>query len=216
MKPHGRDVTLLTIAGVYTAPNFLDEFRETMAARLARGNRSVDSVALFPYGDWSRSKAAQSAEIAADLGFAGIGGRRVAGALAEDRGPGTVVLTGHSGGGVAAVHAAPRLIALGWNVAAIIMIGSPRTPIPPRLRERTVSIAAVDGEGVVKDRIARLGAWFGRAPGRIVGLPIIGGHADYFRASPPFVNEAGESNLDATTKAAIAWLEGCFSQESNA
>lgn len=203
MSMASRNVKLFTLAGIYTAPNFLDEFRETVADSLRGSGFDVHSRSVFPYGDWSRSKVRQAAEIACDLFVPAIGGRR---ALQELDAGQPAVLIGHSGGGVAAVRAAAELMRAGDEVGAVVMIGSPRIPIPRALRDRTLFLYACSRAGDAVDRVTRLGGWRGRPPERIAGLPLIGGHPDYFRARPPFVNAEGRSNLDVTTEALLPWL----------
>ncbi|UUZ97829.1 hypothetical protein LJK87_26065 [Paenibacillus sp. P25] len=44
------------------------------------------------------------------------------------------------------------------------------------------------------------------APSRIEPVPILGGHADYFREAAPFVHPDGRSNLDRTAAAVRNWL----------
>ncbi|MCI3922299.1 hypothetical protein MO973_18880 [Paenibacillus sp. TRM 82003] len=200
-------MTIVVAAGVYTAPNFLDEFRETLVSRLSDDTRTVNAVTAFPYGDWFRSRFAQSAEIAKDVCFGQTGGVRLARSLQGEAEPGAVALIGHSGGGVAAARAAPLLAARGWQIAAIAMIGSPRAPIPAGYGDRTLRISAVDEHGAEKDPVTRLGFWAGRAPARSVGLPIVGGHPDYFRSRPPFMNEDGRSNLDLTADVVVGWVK---------
>jgi hypothetical protein len=41
----------------------------------------------------------------------------------------------------------------------------------------------------------------------VAGVPIVGGHADYFRGHPPYVQpETGAANLDLTLGAFWNWL----------
>lgn len=217
-------VLLFTLSGVFTAPGFLDEFRRMMAERLTERGYDVAAAPLFPYGDWLRSRARQSAEIAADLCGLAIGGRRAAAAVTEaaggalsesgDGGGGrrrpAVVLIGHSGGGVAAVHAAARLLtappAVRVTVGAVALIGSPRVPVPAPLRPVTAYFYATDKEGRRSDRIAAFGSWQGGRPAGERGIVLVGSHKDYFRSLPPFVNEEGASNVTKTREAVMAWM----------
>src|SRR5690606_38601855 len=124
-------------------------------------------------------KLRQSAEIAADFCAPLVGGRRAAEQIAIEAGSpangGALVLLGHSAGGVAAVHAAAKLDKLGYRIGAVAMIGSPKTPIPKPIRERTAWFSACNAKGRRVDAIARLGGWLGKPPGRIQPLSIVGG-----------------------------------------
>ncbi len=210
MSEHCRKLTLFALAGVFTAPNFLDEFRSETARRLERDGWSVSSHSLLPYGDWTQSRLRQSAEIVADVCAPLVGGRRAAEGVARLGGDpaacGVVALLGHSGGGVAAAHAADELSRRGYRIGAVAMIGSPKTPIPKRVRERTAFFYIADARGRVADAIARVGGWFGRPPARRRSLPLVGGHRDYFRSRPPFVGADGRTNLETTSEAVAAWV----------
>jgi len=199
------DVRLYTLAGIYTAPNFLDSFRDKLAEMLRCSGFHVRASSLFPYGDWSRSKSRQAAEIACDLVLPAVGGRRVLKDLSCS-GDDVVLLIGHSGGGVAAVRAASKLVRQGQRVAAIAMIGSPKIPIPRDLANRTAFMYACNDAGAITDPVTRLGAWRGRQPKHKAALRLIGGHPDYFRMMEPFRNEEGRSNLEVTVEALVPWL----------
>jgi hypothetical protein len=210
MIERSRKLTLFALAGVFTAPNFLDEFRLETARRCEREGWRVESHSLLPYGDWSRSKLRQSAEIAADVCGPLVGGRRAADGVARLGGDpascGVVALLGHSGGGVAAAHAADELSRRGYRIGAVAMIGSPKTPIPKRIRELTAFFYIGNEEGRAADAIARVGRWFGRPPARLRSLALVGGHRDYFRSRFPFVGADGRSNLETTADAVAAWV----------
>lgn len=205
---------LFTAAGVFTAPNFLDEFREAVAARLeAAGHRVVASCSIFPYGDWSRSRFRQAAEVTMDVCYPAVGGRKTAAEIvksAKETGCRRIVLIGHSGGGVAGAHAADKLRKVGFEVGAVVMIGSPKAPIARSIRDKTAYFYGLDKQGMRRDPIARLGRWMGKPPALMEGICLIGGHPDYFRARPPYVNESGESNLAVTLNAVGNWLKRCL------
>jgi len=198
-----RRLHAFVLAGVFTAPTFLDEFRTGVVRLLETEGWDAQADAVFPYGDWGRSRLRQAAEIALDCCRPTLGGRRALACFAERRTDGRepIALIGHSGGAVAAVHAAERLRADGANVAAVVMIGSPKTPIPSGLREATLFLYAGT------DPVARLGFWRGKPPGRALALATVGGHTDYFRSKPPFVNADGRSNLAVTLAATAGWLK---------
>ncbi|TLS50266.1 hypothetical protein FE782_21615 [Paenibacillus antri] len=187
-----RKLTLVALAGVFTAPNFMDEFLAETAKRCERAGWDVTSFSLMPYGDWTRSKLRQAAEAA-----------RLCGAPSDC---GFVALLGHSGGGVAAAHAADELSKRGYRIGAVAMIGSPKTPLPRGVRSKTAYFYAADARGKPADPIARIGAWAARTPARAQGLELIGGHRDYFRSHAPFLSANGRSNLAASAEAAADWV----------
>lgn len=146
-------------------------------------------------------------------------------------GPGRTIIVGHSAGGVAAVHAGRLLYARdGGSPPLVVMIGSPRCRIPGELREHVLYVYAARSSSpgtkwlTVKltDPITRLGTFGGwhsgkwrlprwqmdkHAPVHARGLRIIGGHADYFRDHPPFVNATGLSNLALTADVVMRWIK---------
>lgn len=207
------ELELITLAGIFTAPNFLDEFRDKLAEKLREEGWSVRPRSFFPYGDWTRKKCLQIAEITADLVIPSVGVRRFAKDWKrEERGVGegcnepVFVLIGHSGGGVAAVHAAAELHREGQRIGGVGMIGSPKMPIPLPLRDKTLYVQAVDPSGRRTDPITTFGAWRGKPPGISLHAEIIGGHPDYFRSREPYVNREGRSNLAVMLDVLVPWL----------
>jgi hypothetical protein len=221
--------------GVATAPNFMEEFRLSLHNKLLPLCDEVRSELLLPYGDWSRPIAAQLREVGHDMRkgskncHKSIGGSRILETVDERHEPplspnAQIILIGHSAGGVAAVHAAQCLLEREANLhgqpCLVVMIGSPRCPIPPSLRESVLYLHASQG---ARDPIIRIGTFGGwrlgkyrlpiwhkskHAPTAAIGLPIIGRHPDYFRHQPPYVNAEGNSNLEITTEAVLRWLTG--------
>jgi hypothetical protein len=132
---------------------------------------------------------------------------------------GPLWLVGHSGGGVAAVHAAEALLAAGAAEGCrLVQIGSPRCAVPEPLQARTAYVyAARAGSRRPADPICRLGSWGGweraarfalrwnrrrYAPATIASLPLVGGHADYFRDHGMFRQaDGGATNLQLTVDA---------------
>lgn len=207
MSGRSDSLTLLTLGGVFTAPNFLDEFRESLRCRGEESGLRIETAAtIMPYGDWTEPRLRQAAEIVADMVKPIIGGRRAAAAAATLHAGGELALLGHSGGGVAAAYAAAALMAEGAKVRAVVMIGSPKVPLPERVRDIAAWLYAEDSRGRLRDPIARAGSWRGRPPALRAGVQLIGGHKDYFRSRPPFISELGASNLSLTTEAALSWL----------
>jgi hypothetical protein len=207
---------LYALAGVGTAPGFMREFHGELARRLAAATGlPVDGDLLYPYGEWSRSVRRQIWEVWRDIrlpagaweGSLGVAAIRRELAPAA-RGSGPVVLVGHSGGGTAAVHAAAMLLAAApERPVAVVQIGSPRSPVPPLLREATVYCFACGPGGRGRDPVCRLGSWraarggggrlvLGRLllPGQLISLPIAGRHPDYFRGH--LRTAGGETNLE--------------------
>ncbi len=234
----GNEIRLYIMAGVATAPHFMETFRVALHGKLEQSGQAVRSELLFPYGDWSRRLIPQLWEIRHDmrLGFRrivdSIGGNRVLSSIPSqptiNGGSGTILI-GHSGGGVAAVHAAQLLLEkdIGSQPCKVVMIGSPRCRIPIGMRHSVLTLYAAGkhgngiNEGSSRDMISRLGTFGGwsaglrrfpawqadkHAPANILGVPIIGGHADYFRERAPFINPMGMSNMDLTLEAIVRWL----------
>jgi hypothetical protein len=208
------------LAGVATAPTFMKEFAEKLSQIYEAKGFHVMTQLLFPYGDWYTSLYRQLHEIRKDmLPFvrsvkpAWLGGRRSVSGILEAYQGGAIWLVGHSGGGVAGVHAGDLLLREhGLPVERIIQIGSPRCAIPPSLEaSSTMYMYAVNGKGRRTDPITRIGTWGGwersrsgvpvwnpykYAPDRIVPLRLQGGHPDYFRSADPYVDAEGRSNLE--------------------
>ncbi|MDF2938422.1 MAG: hypothetical protein K0Q90_3795, partial [Paenibacillaceae bacterium] len=194
---------MYALAGIGTAPGFMEEFHDELARRLAADTGlTVAGGLLYPYGEWSRSVRKQIWEVWRDIRLPAGGWERSRGVAAVHRelapaarGSGPVVLVGHSGGGTAAVHAAAMLLAAApERPVAVVQIGSPRSPVPPALQEATVYCFACGPDGRGRDPVCRLGSWraarggggrlgLGRLllPGQLVPLPIAGWHPDYFR-----------------------------------
>ncbi|RUS47965.1 hypothetical protein [Cohnella sp. AR92] len=171
------------------------------------------------------------------LGFSrmhkSIGGARAMREINEERREGSfvkqphepLVLIGHSGGGTAAVHTAFALREEGESPIYVIQIGSPKSRIPTDLAGETLYLYGVGKiRGKMKlDPITRLGTFGGwraagqqswlrwrrdrNGPGHSDSIGILGGHADYFRESEAYVNEAGRSNLELTMEKVWDWLQ---------
>jgi pimeloyl-ACP methyl ester carboxylesterase len=217
------------LAGVATAPLFMETIRIALHDRLTKLGESVHSELLFPYGDWSRRVIPQVWEIKKDmrLGFQrlerSIGGNRVLASIESQliaESGCRIILIGHSAGGVAAVHAAQLLLEkqVCSKPCSVVMIGSPRIRIPEPLKRSILSLHAI---GKNRDLISRLGTFGGwqaglgripvwradkHAPDSIQVLSLLGGHPDYFRDQAPFINQQGKSNLELTLEAIVQWL----------
>jgi alpha-beta hydrolase superfamily lysophospholipase len=209
----------------------MERFRVTLHDKLTtRSGTKVHSELLFPYGDWKRNVIRQVWEIRKDMSLnfsrisQSIGGNRVLSSLDLNRSVNherRILLLGHSGGGVAAVHAAQLLLEkeICQQPCSVVMIGSPRIRIPTSLKQ---SVLALHGVGKSRDVVSRLGSFGGwtvrgkqrypvwhtekHAPGTQLGLSLIGGHPDYFRDHKPFINEAGKSNMDILLETIMEWL----------
>ncbi|MFC5653115.1 hypothetical protein ACFPYJ_29195 [Paenibacillus solisilvae] len=235
-------VSMYLLSGLATAPHFMDSFRLALHRMIEKKAASVHSELLFPYGDWSRRVIPQLREIGHDLRLGvsrygrSIGGKRAIEAVQArqrsghaDRG--RTIWIGHSGGGVAAVHAAGmQLEREGGMPSPSVLIGSPKFRIRQELRHSVLYVYAAADEAApgrgssvkTADRISRLGTFGGwtannqwlpswsvdkYAPQAACGVPIIGGHPDYFREQEPFINSHGLSNQWLTLQAIWSWLE---------
>ena len=215
------------MAGLATASWFLDEIREQLAERLEQATgQPVCSLSIFPYGDSLRHPYRQFREIRRDTlrrrsWQRSIGGRRAAEEISRHSRSDNRLLVGHSGGGVAALHAAQLLVRAEERCRQywIVQIGSPRCPVPSYLRDKTLYLYSVDKTGKAKDPICKLGSWGGwertrygvwrwnsslYAPATILPLQMVGGHPDYFRSH--LLNAAGQSNLELVLVAITDWL----------
>lgn len=226
------DIFVYLLAGVATSPLFMESLRLALHKRLEQHvGVKVQSELLFPYGDRSRRLAPQLWEIRHDMRLSlrsiarSIGGNRIVESiepqLQKNKGHRTSLFIGHSGGGVAALHSSQLLMnkSIGSPPSAVVMVGSPRVRIPDNLQQLVLSLHAT---GKKRDLITKLGTFGGlsygglrrlptwqsnkHAPTNIQGLPIIGGHADYFRDRAPFINQEGKSNLDISLEAIESWL----------
>jgi hypothetical protein len=192
-----KNVDIFVLAGIWTAPNFMEDLCMELIRRYENDGWSARGKLLFPYGDWYLGRMRQLREITFDMlpKASRLGGRKAAGEIKKLYRGGKMVIVGHSGGGVAGVHAAQLLLSEVEDLLppSVVQIGSPKCPIPPVLREHVIFVAAVDEYGKWKDPVTRLGGWGWR--GRtsrmssnqtspvIREIPIVGGHADYFRTN---------------------------------
>jgi predicted alpha/beta hydrolase family esterase len=226
MENTENSVALYILAGVATSENFLDDFKQELERRYEQARIDVHSSLLFPYGDWNRGLSKQIMEISNDLfplfrrNSRYYRGQMVANYIKDTCSGGRIVIVGHSSGGVAGVHAANRLDRKLYPDVRVVQIGSPKCAVPQENRQSTLYVRAVNQKGKSADPITRLGSWGGlerkgavtlwrsrlRAPASILTIPLIGGHADYFRTKEPFVDESGKSNLEITTDILWNWL----------
>jgi hypothetical protein len=226
METHdGYDIYLL--AGVATRPGFFTDCERRLTELCSEQGWAGSGIhILYPYGDYSRSLARQIHEVRRDLlrrRKRYIGGTAAAGEVRTAASGRQIVLIGHSGGGVAAYHAGRLLLEEGVVPdCRIVQIGSPRVRIAEEHRDKVSYFYAVNGEGKRNDRVTRLGSWGGfrrssygvpvwdsyrYAPGHIDAIPVVGGHADYFRGCAPFVHE-DVTNLQRTIGSVWQWLSG--------
>lgn len=223
------DISIYLMAGVATAPHFMERFRIALLERLEQACGSVYSELLFPYGDWSRRIVPQLWEIRHDMRLSfrrlkrSIGGNRLLASIRPQLSIGRshrTILIGHSGGGVAALHAAQLMLdeQIDSLPSLVVMIGSPRVRIPANLQSSVLSLYAAGKSRDIISSIGTFGGWSSglrrfptwqsnkHAPVNIQGLPIIGGHPDYFRERAPYMNLLGKSNLDISLEAIVSWL----------
>jgi pimeloyl-ACP methyl ester carboxylesterase len=220
-------VHLFFLSGVATSADFMEPLQEELIARYRLAGIRAAAYCLLPYGDWSRPVLRQINEVRQDLmrrdqrlheqGRA----ERIAAVIRDSYREGSLILIGHSAGGTAAVQAARLLLREGVNVSCIVQIGSPKFAIPPELRSLVLYLFAVNRKRGLSDPIVRIGSWGGwqrgplgmpvwnplrRSPSQIIPVPIIGGHADYFRRNEPYRDGEGKNNLTITTDAIWEYL----------
>ncbi|OCT14450.1 hypothetical protein A8709_26965 [Paenibacillus pectinilyticus] len=222
------DLDIYVSAGFATASNFLDNFADALALRYEQSGRHVRVHVHFPYGDWDRSKRRQLQEIVRDAWHLAHrkksvhGGKNLAQFVLDTMGQGGKLLfIGHSAGAVAAVLAAEELDSAGRDVLGVIQIGSPKCAIPAALKPKVLCIQATNQQNQRHDPISRLGTWGGwrrtrlglfrwhsrkHAPIHQRILPLIGGHADYFRDHAPYIWQAS-TNLQTTMNTIWTWLQ---------
>ncbi|GMK39931.1 hypothetical protein PCCS19_29860 [Paenibacillus sp. CCS19] len=224
-------LTVYLMAGVATANQMFNECCRKLENILKQETSKLDIHVLYPYGNNSRKLWAQVLEVGSDLTnrppLFRIGGRKAAEEIkATYHGDGPVLLVGHSGGGAAAYQAAVKLHKDGvLQDFRVVQIGSPRIRVLPALKDRVSYFHAIDASGKLNDPISRIGSWggwsrsgkrgvvpqwnhFKYAPGYVEGMPIVGGHADYFKHSNPFVDSEAVCNLDKTIDRIRSRLNG--------
>jgi hypothetical protein len=220
-------VSIYVLAGVATSSDFMEDFVQELQHRYEQVGFEVLINMIFPYGDWNRNVIKQLKEISCDL-VPRLGqkrnylrGQNVADYINESYKGGKIVIIGHSSGGVVGVHAANLLNREKLPVAQVVQIGSPKCSVSLNHRASTLFIYSVNHKGKISDLISYIGSWGGlekrgrvfrwnprlSAPTSIIGVPIIGGHADYFRNRIPFVDRKGMTNLEKTTNLIWEWLD---------
>ncbi len=221
----GYEIYLL--AGVATRPGFFADCEGQLTELCSmQGWKGSNIHVLYPYGDYRRSLVRQILDVRRDLFRSRkryIGGAAAADEVRTAASGRQVVLIGHSGGGVAAYHAGRMLLEEGVVPdCRIVQIGAPRVRIADEHKDKVCYFYAVNGEGKKIDQVTRLGSWGGfrrsaagvpvwdanrYAPGHIDAIPVVGGHADYFRGCAPFVHE-DVTNLQRTISSVWQWLSG--------
>lgn len=226
IKPSRMSIYLL--AGVATSNTLFNECKIKLEKLFQFDGETPSIHVLLPYGDASRSLVRQVLEVRSDLSnriTAGrIGGQIAMNQIKETLTSDRALLIGHSGGGAAAYQAAKMLHEKDeLKDFRIVQIGSPRTPIEPELQERVSYFHSIDRLGKLNDPISRIGSWGGwsrsgylmprwnrlkYAPGYVEGIPTLGGHADYFRHTQPYMDDEAVCNLDKTINRMCEWLKG--------
>ena len=222
------------LAGVQTKDSAFITLTRRINQLLEQKGKEASITLLYPYGDYNRKLWKQVLDICIDFNFiskgAGIGGRRVKSTLTQalpqcGESSCKYLLIGHSGGGVAAYRLA-RYLHYKQHISLehirVVPIGSPKIRVASQFQSLIAYIQAVDEQGKLKDPITRIGHWGGLhlkrkentkrwhankyAPLAVHGIPLIGGHADYFRINAPFIDLELKSNLDYTFKVIESWL----------
>lgn len=225
-KPSRMSIYLL--AGVATSNSIFTECKVKLEQMFQSDGVEPAIHVIFPYGDASRSLVRQVLEVKSDLSnrlTAGrIGGQHALEKIKQTMSSERLLLIGHSGGGAAAYQAAKMLYEQDQiEDFRIVQVGSPRTPIEPKLQERVSYFHSIDSLGKLNDPISRIGTWGGwsiskyamprwnrmkYAPGYVEGIPTVGGHADYFRHTEDFSDQEAICNLDKTVDRVRGWLKG--------
>lgn len=222
------DIVIYVSAGFATASNFLDDFAAKLASRYELVGTRVRVHIHFPYGDWDRSKRGQLQEIIRDMWHNAHrkksvhGGKSLLQFVLSTREQGEKLLfIGHSAGAVASILAAKELERHGNDILGVIQIGSPKCAIPITLKHKVLYVHATNQQNQTRDLVPRLGTWGGwsrirlglpkwnrmkHAPVHLHMLPIIGGHADYFRDHPPYIWQEA-TNLQTTMHTIWTWLQ---------
>jgi len=230
MQASQSSLKVFLLAGVKTSPSAFHALQQRLQQKLQEKGVTPDIELLFPYGEMERNLLLQLMEVRADLSSyaynAGIGGRKVWNRIEPHASVQKLLMIGHSGGGVAAYQIARKIYEEKLPIdIKVIQIGSPKTRIIPPLQEKVSYIHSIDENGKFKDPITKLGSWGGwtvrqdqlpipqwdskkYAPGRIIGVNTIGGHADYFRHTSPFTDELSTCNLDKT----LLRIDGCLNE----
>ncbi|NOV03013.1 hypothetical protein [Paenibacillus planticolens] len=236
VRSASEEIVIYITAGFATAPDFLDRFGAALAACFEQAGARVRVVIHFPYGDWSRQRQKQLREITSDLWNnahgkpSRYGGKSLTRLIANHLNPDQkLLLVGHSAGAVASIQAAGALMKEGVPILGVIQIGSPKCAIPPELTNRVLYLNATNQLDQKMDPIPRLGTWGGwmksrlgvhrwhrmkHAPVHRITLPIIGGHADYFRDHKPYVWQDA-TNLQTTIEVIWTWLTQLEEHEEN-
>ncbi|WNR42146.1 alpha/beta hydrolase family protein [Paenibacillus roseipurpureus] len=221
-------IAIYVSAGFATASNFLNDFAAAIALRYENEGKQVRVHIHFPYGAWDRSKRVQLQEIIRDMWHNAhrkasvYGGKNLYNYVVATSVPSEKLLfIGHSGGAVASIMAAERLEREGRLITAVIQIGSPKCAIPVSLKRKVLNIQGENQQNQKRDPVARLGTWGGwrktrlgirlwhrekHAPIHLHQLPLIGGHADYFRDHAPYIWE-NNTNLQTTMNTIWTWLK---------
>lgn len=220
------------LAGVQTRDSAFNTLTERLSHFLELKGKQAEIELLYPYGDYKRELWKQVLDLCIDINFinksSGIGGKRVKQQLESSlvNGKTKFLLIGHSGGGVAAYRIARFLhyqLNIGLDQIRVVQIGSPKMRVSPRFQSQVAYVQAIDEQGKPKDPITKIGYWGGLhigankkikkgwskqkyAPAFIQNIPLIGGHADYFRIRAPFIDKQQYSNLDYTFSAFENWL----------
>ena len=221
---------IFLLAGVQTKDSAFNTLTKRLNELCAKKDIQTSIQMLYPYGDYTRKLWKQVLDICIDFNFvtkrAGLGGQRINQQLEKStiNQDSKFLLIGHSGGGVAAYRWARFLhyhYQLDLDQLRVVQIGSPKIRVSPHFQKQLAYIQAVDEQGMPKDPITKIGYWGGLhlnnvdkkgwnsqkyAPSNVHSIPLIGGHADYFRVNPPFVDVNQQSNLDYTFNAIENWL----------
>lgn len=204
---------LCLLAGVKTYPGFFDSLYDALAKQPSCMQiNKLQIHVLYPYGDYRRSIVRQVAAAcvhwtAGQLPQVGSMGRQLAEGVLQIAPVERLLLLGHSAGGIACCLAARQIYNMTGKCPPFIQIGSPRMRMAPIISEHAYAVIGDQGH---PDWLSRIGTWGGwerqgsrwyyrkdrHAPKQIVEETFLGGHTDYFRNHPPFVDGYNQSNAD--------------------
>lgn len=208
--------SIYIVAGVATSPNFFNDFCSGLEQLYASAGIRVKIKIIFPYGDWRNPLISQVNKVRLDLKHPvekyeqSRGGQQAHRLILDAYSDGKIIIIGHSAGGVSGYYAGRMLKEKdGLPLQQVVQIGSPKVKIVPAYQNQVAYLRAY--KRLNSDIITRIGSWggfevnlkntnpvwnrFKYAPAQRSKINLIGGHADYFRKSEPFIDKYGISNL---------------------
>lgn len=220
--------SIFIVAGVATSPNFFNNFCIGLEQLYTLAGKNIEIHVIFPYGNWETRVISQVNKVRLDLKQPvekyeqSVGGKQARKLILERYSEGRIIIIGHSGGGVCGYYAGRTLKEKdGLPLQQVIQIGSPKVKIAPSYQDQVAYLQSE--KRISSDMITRIGSWGGWdytrkknilfwnrykfAPSRRSKINLMGGHADYFRNSKPYMDVSGVSNLTKTLNVIGKWLK---------